>query len=367
MDGNFEYLLTGGAIIIGLLFGVFVQRSRFCMTAAIANIVLIRDYRQLHGYIAALATALMGTQLLEGFGVVDVADSAYRSGTVDWVAVLGGGLLFGIGAVFAGGCVGRILVRTGEGSISALLALSTLALGAVVAYVGVLEPFRGWLAASTSIYIGDGDSSLAAVLGLPQWLVAGCLATLLAVFLIVGVLRHKASLFFVIAGALIGLVIVAGWWLTGYIVQDEFTVYKPYSLSFSGPVARTAIYLAENKTNGSFYSIALTFSVLAGAFASAIFSGTFKLTPPDAVSVGRTLLGGFLMGVGAIFAGGCNIGQGLSGMSTLAVESMFASAAIVSGMYVGIKWLQRAEEVGTYGFGFHWLPRFQRMVSKRAL
>ena len=37
MDANFEYLLTGGAIILGLMFGVFVQRSRFCMTAAITN------------------------------------------------------------------------------------------------------------------------------------------------------------------------------------------------------------------------------------------------------------------------------------------------------------------------------------------
>lgn len=367
MDADFEYLLTGGAIILGLMFGVFVQRSRFCMTAAIANIVLMRDYRQLYGYIGALAVALTGTQLLEGFGVVDVAQSAFRSGALDWVGVLFGGLIFGIGAVFAGGCVGRILVRTGEGSISALLALMTLALGAVVAYLGILEPVRGWLAASTSITIGDGDASLAAVLGLPQWLLAICLSALLLACLVFGILRHLASMFYIVGGALIGLVVVAGWWLTGYVVQDEFTVYKPYSLSFSGPVARTAIYLVENKTNGTFYSVALVFSVLTGAFTSSIFSGTFKLSPPDAPSIGRTLLGGFMMGVGSIFAGGCNIGQGLSGMSTLAVESVFALITIVSGMYIGIKWLQHAEESGTYWFTLRWSPRFQRIVSRRAL
>ena len=364
MDAHFEYLLSGGAIILGLMFGVFVQRSRFCMTAAIANIVLMRDYRQLYGYIGALVVALIGTQLLEGFGVVDVAQSAFRSGALDWVGVLLGGLIFGIGSVFAGGCVGRILVRTGEGCISALLALMTLALGAVVAYLGILEPVREWLAASTSITIGDGDGSMAVVLGLPQWLLAVCLSVLLLGSLVFGVLRHLVSMFYIVGGALIGLVVVGGWCLTGYVVQDEFTVFKPYSLSFSGPVARTAVYLFENKTNGTFYSIALVFSVLTGAFISSIFSGTFKLSQPDSSSIGRTLVGGFMMGVGAIFAGGCNIGQGLSGMSTLAIESVFALFTIVSGMYIGIKWLQHAEEAGTYWFTFRWSPGFQHIVSR---
>ena len=60
MDSNVGLWLTGGTVVIGLLFGICVQRSRFCMTAAVANIVLIRDYRQLHAYIAALAVALVG-------------------------------------------------------------------------------------------------------------------------------------------------------------------------------------------------------------------------------------------------------------------------------------------------------------------
>lgn len=365
MDSEYEYILIGGTVLLGLLFGVCVQRSRFCMTAAIANIVLMRDYRQLHAYFAALTTALIGTQILEGFNVVDIAGSIYRANTLDWVGSCLGGLLFGIGAVFAGGCVGRILVRTGEGNLGALLALATLALGAVVAYVGVLEPFRAWMIASTAIELNTGDSSLAMVLGIPQWLLAMGLVSVLICILVTALIRQNVNGFFILAGVLIGAIVVGGWWLTGYLTQDTFNINKPYSLSFSGPVARAAIYLAENKTNGSFYSIALVFSVLTGAFLSAVISRSFKFISPETTSIGRTLLGGFLMGIGAIFAGGCNIGQGLSGMSTLATESMMAFSMILAGMYVGVKWLQHVEETGSYWFNFQWSHgSLQRLIRR---
>jgi uncharacterized membrane protein YedE/YeeE len=366
MDGNIGFWLTGSAVVLGLLFGVVVQRSRFCMTAAVANIVLIRDYRQLHAYLAALAVALIGTQVIEGFDWVNIAATSYRGGNMDWAGAVLGGLIFGIGAVFAGGCVGRILVRTGEGSLGALLALSALAMGTVVAYVGILEPVRAWLLASTEISIVGGDASLAAVLGVPQWLLAFCFIGLLLTVLFVSIRRHGTSPMFIIAGVLIGTLVVSGWWATGYLLYDEFSVAKPVSLGFSGPVARTAIYLAENKTNGSFFSIALTLSVLAGAFISAVLSGTFKISSPDSAGIGRTLLGGFFMGVGAITAGGCNIGQGLTGMSTLSLESMLALIAIVGGMYTGVKWLQHAEETGSFWFTLNLFPKFhhQHRLSK---
>ena len=334
------------------------------MTAALANIVLIRDFRHIHAYIAALFVAVIGTQLLEGFDWVSVADSSYRSGNLNWAGALFGGLIFGIGAVFAGGCVGRILVRTGEGNLSALLALSTLALGSVVAYIGILEPVRVWLAGATELSLAKGDSSLAAILGLPQWLLAISFVGLLFTFLLVSIKRHSTSSVFIVSGVFIGALVVLGWWVTGFLAYDEFSTSKPVSLSFSGPVARTAIFLAENKTNGSYFSIALTLSVLIGAFISAILSGTFKFTSPDSAGIGRTLLGGFLMGTGALFAGGCNIGQGLSGMSTLSTQSMIALTAIAGGMYLGVKWLQYAEETGTFWFKFNSFPGYRHYRHK---
>ena len=53
------------------------------------------------------------------------------------------------------------------------------------------------------------------------------------------------------------------------------------------------------------------------------------------------LLGAVLMGFGGVTATGCTIGQGLSGLSTLAIGSFIAVAGIVAGAVVTMKWQQR--------------------------
>ena len=49
------------------------------------------------------------------------------------------------------------------------------------------------------------------------------------------------------------------------------------------------------------------------------------------------------MGIGAILSGGCNIGQGLSGVSTVSIKALIAVTAIVAGMRLGLAWIQHAE------------------------
>jgi uncharacterized protein len=52
--------------------------------------------------------------------------------------------------------------------------------------------------------------------------------------------------------------------------------------------------------------------------------------------VKRHLLGAFLMGSGGIAALGCTIGQGMSGLSTLAIGSIMAIASILVGARFGL-------------------------------
>ena len=47
------------------------------------------------------------------------------------------------------------------------------------------------------------------------------------------------------------------------------------------------------------------------------------------------------MGIGGVVALGCTIGQAVTGFSTLALGSVLAFAAIVSGGIVGVKYLER--------------------------
>ena len=52
MDDSLNLWLIGGGVIVGLLFGAIVQRSRFCLVAAVSNLVLVKDHRHLHAYTA---------------------------------------------------------------------------------------------------------------------------------------------------------------------------------------------------------------------------------------------------------------------------------------------------------------------------
>ncbi len=51
----------------------------------------------------------------------------------------------------------------------------------------------------------------------------------------------------------------------------------------------------------------------------------------------RSMAGGALMGVGGAFALGCSIGQGLTGLSTLAIGSFLAAAGIFAGASLALR------------------------------
>jgi uncharacterized membrane protein YedE/YeeE len=348
MAQELNFWLIGGGLGLGALFGLIVQGSRFCALAAISNWVLMRDLRQMHGYLAAVAVAVIGTAALELTGIVPVGESFYRGPRINWLGTLAGGALFGFGVALAGGCAGRLLVRGAEGSVGALLAMVAVGIGAATCAYGVLAPIRSTLADATAIAVISGDISVTALLGLPAWLAPTVVALGCALAIALAVRRH-ASAGMVLAGALIGTLVVMGWGVTGYLSRDEFdmSVARPASLAFAGPLAQITRYVASGEMMGSLFPVALVVGGLLGAFASALARGQFRWVVPSAHEITRVVLGGSLMGVGAVFAGGCNIGQGLTGMSTLSVSALLAVGAMVFGMRLGLAWLLRAEQSPT--------------------
>ena len=188
--------------------------------------------------------------------------------------------------------------------------------------------------------LSANDSSLAVVLGISP-VVAGAVAAIacMGTLMVVGRGAHDRRL--IMGGATIGALVVAAWWITGNLARDEFTLVRPSSLNISGPLARITYYLAGDGLTGLGFGIAFVIGIAAGSTASALLGGTFRWQAPDARYIPNYLVGGALMGVGSITAGGCNIGQGLSGVSTLAIGSLIAAGAIFSGAVLGVKWLER--------------------------
>ena len=79
--------------------------------------------------------------------------------------------------------------------------------------------------------------------------------------------------------------------------------------------------------------------IVLGSFAYAIASRTFRWEGfAGAEDTANHVIGGILMGFGGVTALGCTVGQGLSGLSTLAVGSFLAFFAIIAGSAATMKW-----------------------------
>ena len=344
MENELNIWLLAGGILSGLTMGIVIQQSKFCMAAAVSNLVLMNDFRQLHAYLAALMVAILGTQLLDFTGVISLLDSGYQTTQVDWSGAVLGGVLFGFGAMFSGGCIGRTMIRVGEGDLSGLIVLIIVGVVGATTMYGGLEPARLWLREMTIVTMNTGDSSFSSLLHLPSILVAVLIAGFCAaIIMLTG--KNTRSPLLIYAGAAIGLLVVLGWWVTGYLSQDLFSMHRPASITYSGPLVNVTTLLSSSNSLGvgTQFGVALVAGTLLGANLSAVYSKTFRWTLPAVNQIPQVIIGGSLMGFGAVLAGGCNIGQGLSGISTFSIHSLIALVSIVIGMRLGLTYLLHIE------------------------
>ena len=335
--GALNWWLVGGGLSVGAIFGLLVQYHRFCMVAATGNYLLIRDNRQLLAFVAALLVAITGTQLLELTNTVAIGTSSYRNSQLDWFGAGFGGLIFGIGGAIAGGCATRTLVRSAEGSVTAIIALLAFMILAAITQFGMLETVRLDLTAKTAVNLTT-DASVASILSLPKWLPA------LIAFVVLGGYLYKnwnpEARSMVIAGAVIGLLVVCGWYITGVLAQDEFDPVKPSAVTVSGPLARFGYILIAGKYPALSFAISFVIGIFVIVLAHTIIRGRFRFEMAGKQNLIKAAIGGCMMGIGGILAYGCNVGQGLTGISTLSLESIFAFSGMFIGTAMTVKWME---------------------------
>lgn len=351
-------LALGGGII-GFVFGFVVMRTNFCTMGSLSDILSFGDYRRFRTWMLAIAVAILGAQLLHAAGVVDLGKSMYLAPGFNWLGNALGGLLFGFGMVFAGGCASRNLARAGSGDLRSLVVLVVMGIFAYMTIGGLLGPVRAELQDMTQIDLktvglqsqGLGDV-LAGLTGLELSVALG-----VAVAVVVGAIvvycfsdaAFRASPEHVVTGLLLGLCVVAGWALTG-LAYDEFAerVQDPISLTFVRPAGDTLEFLMRfTAAMTPSFGVASVFGALAGSFAAARLSGRFNLaTFADTGDTLRNMFGAALMGIGGVMALGCTIGQGVTGMSTLAIGSVVALASIIAGGVIGVKAMERILVMG---------------------
>lgn len=340
--------------VIGVAFGAVAQRSNFCAMGAVTDIAITGDWRRMRAWLLAAGVAMLGIQSLAAAGLIQLEDSIYLDSRLAWVGAVVGGLLFGAGMVFAGGCGSRNLVRLGAGDLRAFVVVLVLAVSAGMALRGLTAWPRVGLTGALAIDLaglgvesqGLGDLLAALFGGGPAaWAPAAGWALGLAI-LAFCLSNHafRRSARNLVSGVLIGLLVVAGWLATGVLGSDEFEPVPLASLTFVAPVGDSLLYLMTFTGSRLGFGVAVVGGVVVGAFAAALQSGAFRVQGfADRGDFLRNVLGAFLMGFGGVCALGCTIGQGITGLSTLAVGSFLAAGSIVLGGVLGLRLLERME------------------------
>lgn len=345
-------------VFFGIAFavGAISHRTHFCTMGAIADVVNMGDWTRARQWVLAVGVAMVGFAVLVQSDAIDPSKTLYANGRFMWLSCALGGVMFGYGMVMASGCGNKTLVRIGAGNLKSLVVFLVLGLSAFATLKGITAVLRVNTVDAVAMAIPNGADlgALLAATSQASSAQAGIWSGyVLGIILILWVLRHADFWSFenLTASFGIGSLIVAAWWVSGslgFVPEHPDTLEAVYlgtssgrieAMSFVAPVAQTLDWLLffSDKSKVLTVGVMSVVGVVVGSAASALHQHTFRWEGFANVSdLSQHLMGGVLMGVGGVMAMGCTFGQGLSGLSTLSLNSFVAVAAIVCGAVLSI-------------------------------
>ena len=357
--------------LLSVIFGAIANKANFCTMGAVSDWVNIGDLNRLRSWLMSIAIAVIGVGILEFGDMIDMtltssndtSNPPYRTPTFVWLRNLVGGLLFGIGMTLSSGCGNKTLVRLGEGNLKSLVVLTIMALAASLMLFSSFDfwVFLQWMAlvsidfSELDIASQDLGSVLAGLAGVePGPLSLFIPALVLGGVILTWVLRSsdfRSNRELLLAGFIIGAIVVIGWYITAgpmgitLLEELEFMDERPYaagaqSLSFIAPTAHTAQYVYQG-FSPVFLSIGVVavLGVIVGSFLYTIIFRTVRIEWfVNWMDFLMHAIGAILMGIGGVLAMGCTIGQGISGVSTMALGSILTIVSIIGGSAATMKY-----------------------------
>lgn len=344
------------AFAVGAVFGLVAHRTNFCTMGAVSDIVNMGDWNRMRMWALAIAVAILGASALQLLGLLDASKTLYTGSRLNWFGHLLGGACFGVGMTLASGCGSKTLIRIGGGNLKSLVVFLVLGLFAYMTMRGVFGVFRVNVLDRVALTLPGGqdiprllaglglDARMAfalAVLGIGGGLAAFCLLR-----------RDFWTVDNLLGGLGSGLMVVLAWYVSGhlgYLPEHPDTLEEAFlatnsgrmeSLTFVAPVAYTLelFMLWSDTSRVVTVAIAAVFGVVAGSLAWSLLTRSFRWEGFASVEDTAThLIGAALMGFGGVTAMGCTVGQGITGVSTLALGSFVALAAILAGAVLAMK------------------------------
>lgn len=375
---SLSFLLLS-TFVISVILGAIVNKTNFCTMGAVSDMVNMGDYDRFRAWLLAIAVATIGVSIFEYMGMVNVTDTfpPYRQTSLIYVENILGGILFGIGMTFASGCGNKTLIRIGGGNIKSIFVFIVIAL---IAYY-MTNPFPNSDKTLYSVLFYDWISPLAITLDSNQdigaliggaenthtmRLVAGLAVAAGMLFYIFKAADFRSSKDNILAGVVIGLIILTAWYISSnitinaddssYSLSDYYSEWdmlaeddegKPatgralssQSFTFINPIGQTYGYIKEGLDSALLtFGLVSVFGVILGSLFWALISRSFRIEWFfDLKDFLNHFFGAILMGFGGVLALGCTVGQGITGMSTLALGSILTFISIVFGSAMTMK------------------------------
>ena len=364
--------------VIAVIMGAVVNKTNFCTMGAVSDMVNMGGYGRFRAWLLAIAVAMLGVTGLEYLGMVELNSTfpPYRNGQLVFGENILGGFLFGVGMTFASGCGNKTLIRIGGGNLKSVLVFIIIAL---IAWY-MINPFPGTDKTLFSVLFYDwirpmsadlaGQQDIGAVINAENTsmarLIAGGLIGLLLLVFIFRSADFRSSRDNILGGLVVGLVILAAWYTSSniavnaddslYSMSDYYSEWDMLADDDAGKPERGSSVAAQSFTFinplGQSYGFAqsgfdramVTFGlvsvigVILGSLLWSLISRSFRIEwfvdMKDFIS---HLVGATLMGFGGVLAMGCTIGQGITGVSTLAIGSILTFISIVFGSALTMK------------------------------
>lgn len=337
------------AFIIGALLGVIAQKNQFCFSGAIKDYFLTASTKRAASVVVAMISAVIFTQFIAYIYDIDLMQSYYFAEDTNYFSIIFGGVLFGVGMMLADGCASRNLVKFAQGDAKSLVTLVFVALFA-------LAVKKGFLYAPSSFF-----TSNATLLGLSSYIEnfqIHIVIMLLLLFVLLYLLtKNFKRLLQLYDGVIIGFLIAISWLVTFLAKEESFEKPIPLSsISFVYPSAKTLEFISFYEMNYLSFGVSIVFGVLVGAFLMSKKNKKYSFgctSNNEKSNIKSNIIGGALMGSGGMLTLGCTIGQGLSGLSTLAFSSLLSISSILISGYFTAKYLHSKNSLPNC-FIFEW-------------
>lgn len=348
------------SLLAGASLGVLFERGRFCFHCILRDLFEEKNSRGAYAILAALIVGTLGYALIFAIRLPDPTAGSIPSGAhiaPVSLALVVAGLTFGLGMVISGGCIAGHLYRLGEGSLRAIPAL----IGAIV---GFGLGFLSWNSVYSNVIVGSPVT----------WLPSGggygfAVVLQLAILIAIGIAllawnppvearpvrtidaqEIRRLVFFqrwpaLLTGSLVGLVGVAAFLrdrplgvtsqLSGLTrtALDSQDILPHTLLGLDRRLGGCVALIVETITTNGW----LILGIVLASFAAALPGRRFGIEKLTVHGAWTALLGGVLLGWGAIIGLGCTIGVFLSGTQAMALSGWVFAISVTAAAAFGFR------------------------------